>query len=214
MQKLINQTQEFLYDVLSQSEYDQHEIDYRYEHSLRVANIGLDLAVKEKANKKVVVLGCLLHDLGKFESEKGIDHGRVSAELAKPYLKTLNLSEKEITDICFSIATHVDGKAGYEYEDIIEAKIVTDADNIDRFSSSKILQTRLWDLNEVPKTTDEKMVSIQTLIKKLEGYTVKDRLETSSGNHLFKEKLDLQLHFYSSLLRDLKMTTTPKWLFD
>lgn len=214
MQKLINQTQEFLLGVLSQSEYDQHEIDYRYEHSLRVANIGLDLAVKEKANKKVVVLGCLLHDLGKFESEKGIDHGRVSAELAKPYLKTLNLSDKEITDICFSIATHVDGKAGYEYEDIIEAKIVTDADNIDRFSSSKILQTKLWELKDDPKSKTEKIEDLQNHINKLEGFLVRDRLETPSGNCLFKDKVDMQLQFYSSLILDLKITTTPQWSFD
>jgi len=214
MQKLINQTQEFLYDVLNQSEYDQHEIDYRYEHSLRVANIGLDLAVKEKANKKVVVLGCLLHDLGKFESEKSIDHGRVSAELAKPYLKTLNLSEKEIADICFSIATHVDGEAGYEYEDIIEAKVVTDADNIDRFSSSKILQVKLWELKDAPKSKMEKIQELQNLIKQLEEYLVRDRLETPSGNCLFKDKVDMQLHFYSSLILDLKITTTPQWSFD
>jgi len=214
MQKLINQTQEFLYDVLSQSEYDQHEIDYRYEHSLRVANIGLDLAIKEKANKKVVVLGCLLHDLGKFESEKSIDHGRVSAELAKPYLKTLNLSEKEIADICFSIATHVDGEAGYEYEDIIEAKVVTDADNIDRFSSSKILQVKLWELKDAPKSKMEKIQELQNLIKQLEEYLVRDRLETPSGNCLFKDKVDMQLHFYSSLILDLKITTTPQWSFD
>ncbi|WP_240842696.1 hypothetical protein [Acidaminobacter sp. JC074] len=54
MQDMINQTQKYLYEFLDQSDYDREEIDYRYEHSLRVANIGMDLAEKEKADKKAM----------------------------------------------------------------------------------------------------------------------------------------------------------------
>lgn len=70
MQQLIKQTKDFLYDYLSQSKECAENIEYRYEHSLRVANIGLKLAVSENANQKVVVLASLLHDLCKFDCEK------------------------------------------------------------------------------------------------------------------------------------------------
>ncbi len=214
MQAIIKKTLDHLHEFLNRAEYEQHEIDYRYEHSLRVANIGLDLAVKENANKKVAVIGCILHDLGKFESLKGIDHGRVSAELAKSFLSTLELTQKEIDDICYSIATHVDGKAGFEYEDIIEAKIVTDADNIDRFSSSKILQSKLWELKDEKISVQEKIETLEARIEKFKDYSNKSTMETKTGNILFKEKLELNILFYSSLIQDLEKTREPIWNFE
>jgi len=211
MQEMIRATQNYLYEFLNQAEFDQHEIDYRYEHSLRVANIGLELAEHENANKKVVVMGCLLHDLGKFECEKNIEHGRLSAEFAKSFLQTLKLSEKEIADICYSIASHVDGKAGYEYDDIIEAKVVTDADNIDRYSSSKILQAKLWAIRDGKQSVTKEIGYLESRIEKMKSILDMNVLETKSGNKIFKDKLKLNIHFYGSLVEDLKITKEPKW---
>ena len=55
-----------------------------------------------------------------------------------------SITSKEVDDICYAIAVHVDGQSGYAYPDILEAKIVKDADCIDRFSSSKIKQRLIW----------------------------------------------------------------------
>lgn len=208
MNHLINETKDFLYSYLNQADYEQVEIDYRYEHSLRVANIGLEIAEKEKANKKVVVLACLLHDVGKFECHNNKDHGRLSAEISRVFLSALNLTEKEISDICYSIAKHVDGKAGYDYDDILEAKVVTDADNVDRYSSSKILQTKLWSL-EVEATIEEHIEYYKERINTFLDYQKKQVLQTSYGNELFNRKLDLNIHFYNSLIEDLKITKIP-----
>ncbi|MCH4890335.1 HD domain-containing protein [Acidaminobacter sp. JC074] len=164
------------------------------------------------ADKKVVVIGCLLHDLGKFECEENVDHGRLSAAFAKPFLQTLDLTEKEIADICFSIASHVDGKAGYEYEDILEAKIVTDADNIDRFSSSKILMSKLWSIRDGKRAPASEVQYLEKRIKRMREMINQDVLETDSGNALFKEKLKLSIHFYHTLIEDLKITHEPVWL--
>ncbi len=59
----------------------------------------------------------------------------------KFFLETLNLSNKQIDDICYAIAVHVDGEAGYSYEETLESKIVTDSDNIDRFGAYRIYQS-------------------------------------------------------------------------
>jgi len=208
---MIKKTKEHLYDFLLKSDFDKSEIKYRYEHSLRVANIGLDLAVKEDANKKVAVIGCLLHDLGKFETEINRDHGRVSAKIARPFLETLDLSEKEINDICYAIATHVDGQAGYDYEPIIEASIVTDADNIDRFSSAKILQTKLWEQYDKDRSIEEQIDFYESRMDVFKKYKENNILETKSGNEVFQNKLDLNITFYTSLLEDLKITKEPVW---
>ena len=142
MESIIDKAQKFLFDHLSESDYDYDEIEYRYEHSLRVANIGLDLSRLENANEKVAVIGCLLHDVGKFDTDDNKEHGRVSAEVARNFLNTLSLSQKEIDDICYAIAVHVDGECGYEYEETLFHK-----ENYDKI--------KLPDINVINVVIDE-----------------------------------------------------------
>ncbi len=127
---------------------------------------------------------------------------------------TLDLSEKEIADICYSIASHVDGKAGYIYDDILEAKIVTDADNIDRYSSSKILQSKLWELKDEKLSVEEKIKNLEKRINRLKEQSKGNILETRTGNQYLKKKLDLNIFFYSSLIEDLRKTKEPVWNLD
>ncbi|MGV8146707.1 MAG: hypothetical protein ACLKAK_09490 [Alkaliphilus sp.] len=48
--------------------------------------MGLSLAELENANKKIIVLGCLLHDVAKFDTDVPVEHGRISAGVARPFL--------------------------------------------------------------------------------------------------------------------------------
>lgn len=209
MKDIIERTQKFLHDHLYGSDFDVIEVKYRYEHSLRVANIGLELSKKENANQKVAVLGCLLHDVGKFDTNENIEHGRVSAEIARKFFETSDLTQKEINDICYAIAVHVDGKCGYEYESTLESKIVTDADNIDRYSSCKIQQRKVWELKEEEKSIEKKINEVEKYLKKLKNYLNLDFLETETGNKWFKEKVEVQIHFYNEYLKELRMTKSP-----
>lgn len=146
--------------------------------------------------------------------KKNADHGRVSALKAKSFLVSLGLSNKEVEDTCYAIAAHVDGESGYPYEDTIEAKIVTDADNIDRFSSSKIHHCKIWCIGEPIKTVEERIQSYSNKIKKLESYLMHDVLETKSGNETFKEKLHFNINFYRRLKEDLLITHEPIMVLD
>lgn len=113
---LINKVNEFLYKHLEESNQDTAAIKYRYEHTLRVTNIGIELSQKEGADEEIVALGCLLHDVGKFDCKNEKDHGRVSAKIAEKFLKEQNLGDNEIKDICYAIAVHVDGEtSGISY---------------------------------------------------------------------------------------------------
>lgn len=209
MNEMIAKTQEFLYNHFLKSGYDQKEIKYRYDHTLRVANIGLELAKSENADLKIIVLGCLLHDVAKFDTDIAVEHGRISARVAKPFLKALNLSKREIGDICYAIAAHVDGKCGYEYEETLEEKIVSDADNIDRFGANRICQQAIWDLNYEEKTIEEKTGDIKNKLEKLNKYYDANVLQTKAGNSRFKEQLRLQIYFYDEYLKELRITKFP-----
>ena len=131
MQAIYDRAIAFLREHLNNSaNIDDNEKWYRFEHSMRVANIAKIIAEREGQDVFVVTLAAILHDVGKFDTESFDDHGRVSADVARPFLKTLNLSQRQEDDIHYCIAFHVDGEAGYEYDPIAEAETVCDADNI------------------------------------------------------------------------------------
>lgn len=218
MREMISKTEKFLYKYLNEANERLskdaerilvEEMKYRYEHSLRVANIGITLAEEEGANKKITVLGCLLHDVGKYDCEKNVDHGRSSAKVARKFLETLNLTRKEIDDICYSIAVHVDGKAGYEYENILEADIVSNADNIDRFDAYRIYQQLSWDFRNGSIPTAEENERISNRIERLQNLYDTFQLETKSGDEWFKENVKYQIEFYKRYLKQLDITTVP-----
>ena len=209
MIKILDRTQKFLHDHLCESGHDHNEVKYRYEHSLRVANIGLELATLENANKKITVLGCLLHDVGKFDTNDNMEHGRISGKVARKFLETLDLSQKEIDDICYAIDMHVDGKSGYEYEETIESKIVSDSDNIERFGAYRIFLRMKWELNDENKSIEQRILEVEGLLLRLNKYYKGNVLETYSGNIKFKERIELQIDFYNKYLDELKMTKLP-----
>lgn len=90
---------EFLRRKFDGSEYfsdKPSEKEYRYEHSVRVANIGKYIAEKEGLDAEAMVVACLLHDIsycGKFkDSEDYRNHGRYSAKLRARFLRSLALN--------------------------------------------------------------------------------------------------------------------------
>ena len=115
-------TAKFLKDELSKMielfPEEKRAIEYRYEHSLRVASIALDIAKKEGLDEDRCYIGALLHDLGysvPYDNPKEyVNHGRIGAKLARPFLESLGYSEEEVNEICYGIAIHVDDKADFE----------------------------------------------------------------------------------------------------
>jgi uncharacterized protein len=188
----------------------QEEKDYRVEHSLRVANIGKYLAEIEGGNMKIVVLGCLLHDVGKFDTEDNMEHGRVSASVAREFLKGTSLNQKEIDDICYTIAAHVDGKCGYDYEETLESKIVSDSDNLDRFGAYRIYQTMTWDKESTEGTIEKRMEAVKRKIQKRIELRDEYDLETKTANEIWKEYLNYQIEYFKRYLKELEITTITK----
>lgn len=103
----------------------------------------------------------------------------------------------------------IDGKCGYEYEETLESKIVSDADNIDRFGAYRIYQRMIWEQNGDKKTIEEKIADVENLLERLDRYYNGNILQTESGNIKFKEQLELQIHFYNKYSNELRMTKLP-----
>lgn len=181
---------------------------YRWQHTLRVTQHGKRLAKEEGADVETVVVACLLHDIAKLSNKaNGLDHGRVGAKIARPFLQELGYAKKDVENICFSIARHVDGKAGFEHPLTLEAQVVSDADKIDRFSNYRILQALEKNIGE---EYDDFIRSVESQLARLDREVKIAFVQTKSGKKAFNEQIALQRAYLERLIVERKMTILPE----
>lgn len=172
----IAKTEAFLKETFARSAYlCAHPADgaYRLEHSYRVANIAKTIAEKEGMDATNAIIAGLLHDIAYCEEmstrEDRLNHGRRSADIARPFLESLGLSYESIQDICYGIAIHVDDQANFQWERTPFCETVGDADNIDRFDAYRIYET-LQSIRFSELSLDEKLAKVTSAMERLERY--------------------------------------------
>jgi uncharacterized protein len=177
--------------------------DYRWQHTMRVTQYGKIIAESEGADLELVLAACLLHDVAWFDtgSENSREHGRLGAEVARIPLKDLAYTVEQIKNICYSIASHVD----VENLETLEAKILSDADNIDRFGPFRILQWCYQDIDDYSRLADK----LRERITRLEQYREENFLLTQTGKQLFTEQLDLQISFFCQFVGEKDLSIMP-----
>ena len=134
------------------NEYDMnnHNIKYRYNHSLRVQKICVALAKMLNLNKEdaeIIKIAGLLHDIGRFEqlkltnsfSDNEFDHAAYGAMILfkEGLIENFNVNPKYYDILEFAILNHNRFKI-MEINDerkIMIAKILRDADKIDIFDA-------------------------------------------------------------------------------
>lgn len=202
-------TKEFLEKKFGESEYfadKKSEKDYRYEHSVRVANIGKIIAEKEGMDSEAMTIACLLHDISyinEFKSrEEARNHGRYSAKIARPFLEEIGMESEIIEEICYGIAIHVDDEADFPGKRTVFAQTVGDADNIDRFDAYRIFENLKWAKYD-EMSLEEKKTHCENMIEKLEKFKNLD-FATETSKSMWIEKLDYQKEFYEKLLNQVK----------
>ena len=183
-----------------------HDPVYRWDHTLRVAQYGQQIARAEAADEEVVIAACLLHDVAHFDPlEDYKDHGREGAQLSRTLLNNLGYSEEQENAICYAVAVHVDGNADFEHAHTLEADIVSDADNIDRFGAFRILQWCAPSMDDFGKLAD----NLRKRVAHLEGYLANNPLETATGQAIFTEQLQRQISFFRTLIDEYDLSHLP-----
>ncbi|MFW9993902.1 MAG: HD domain-containing protein [Candidatus Odinarchaeota archaeon] len=191
----------------SESMPEGYGSNYRWEHTLRVAQYGKQIALAEGADLELVIVACLLHDVSHFEIEGNYkDHGRVSSKIARTFLTSLDYSPEEIANICYSVAVHVDGKADFDHPETLEAKCVSDADNIDRFGVLRIVKRISEDLNDYERLIE----TGKDAIKRYQKYIDDRVLETNTGNIFFRIQLERFIKFWKELIEESHLTKLAK----
>lgn len=183
---------------------------YRYTHTLRVAQIGREIAQSEGLDAEMVVLSCLLHDVGYVDckcQQDFEDHGRLSAQIAEAFLLSEGYDPVKTESICYGIRVHTqEEEARIRKANALE-ETVSDADNIDRFDSYrlyKMLQADALDRHscrenaELAGKREERVRFLRSL-----------PFATATARKLWNEKLDLWEAFYGQL--KVQMETTLLW---
>lgn len=178
--------------------------EYRWKHTLRVAQFGKVIAENEAADVELIVAACLLHDVAWFDTsaDNSREHGRIGGEKSRPVLEKLGYTPQQIVNICYSIASHVDE----DNPGTLEAKIVSDADNVDRFGPYRILQWCFSDIDDYEKLADK----LVERIHRLEHYREENPLFTPTGQQLFAEQLNLQIRFFSEFVGEKELSVMPR----
>lgn len=206
-------TAKFLKDELSKMielfPEEKRAIEYRYEHSLRVASIALDIAKKEGLDEDRCYIGALLHDLGysvPYDNPKEyVNHGRIGAKLARPFLESLGYSEEEVNEICYGIAIHVDDKADFEGKRTALAVTIGDADNIDRYDAFRIYDRLTW-IDYKNLSLEKQKEHVDTVLSSLNKY-LDYECATRTATLMWKEKISFQLEFYNRLKKQIENST-------
>ena len=206
--EMIAKTEAFLKQKFDSAIYLNQHPDakaYRLEHSYRVANIAREIAQAEGFDETELVIACLLHDVSYCEEfgETGwAEHGRRSAQIARPLLAELGLAEARIHDICYGIAIHVDDQADFSGERTPFALSVGDADNIDRFDVYRIHETLSFD-GFLGMEFAQKLEYCKKRLVRL--HEIMDLpMGTKTAEALWRSRLSFYLSFYEKLVRQLE----------
>ena len=181
------------------------EQNYRLEHSYRVANIAKTIAKREGFDVTHAVIAGLLHDIAYCEEmttrEDWQNHGRCSAAIARPFLKSLGMPSDAVNDILNGIAIHVDDQADFEWRRSPFCETVGDADNIDRFDAYRIYETlQSQHFSELPLA--EKREKVESVLEKLNRLRSM-KFGTTTACEIWAQRTEYYSSFYQKLRRQL-----------
>lgn len=180
---------------------------YRYTHTLRVAEIGRKIARAEGMDEEMLVLGCLLHDIGYVACKKHTDyadHGLQSAQIARQFLLEQGYDPEKTESICYGIRIHTQPEEEMARPATTLELSVQDADNIDRFDAWRFSRNLYWD--GLDKLTVRQMKDLaQRRVSRMEELRSLF-VATAAARAMLEEKLQLWTDFYSRLERQMDLT--------
>ena len=212
-QEIIKKAADFLQTELRKTvgftDRTERMVEYRIEHSFRVAGIAREIAKAEGFDEERMYVAALLHDIGykvQYESAKDASrHGKVGAEIARPFFKELGYTDAEVEEMCYGIAIHVDDTSDFSGTRTPFALTVGDADNIDRFDAYRIYEgLHFMNFKELPLA--EQIAFADKTIDKLKRFR-EYPYGTKTADKMWHEKIDFQLEFFNRLKNQLESSS-------
>lgn len=204
----IEKTKKFLLQQFQACGADEVVWRYRYEHTLRVAAIGRTIAVQEGFDPETLELACLLHDVGYVRCKTPEDyehHGKLSAEIARQFLQTLDLEPEKLESICYAILVHTEEECDHPRPCTPMEATVADADNIDRFDALRMADTLTY-FDLMKKRPKEIAEICGRQIARYEKY-LDIPFATHTATALWRDRLGFQLEYFRRLKTQMELCT-------
>jgi len=185
--------------------YGWPHVERVYRLSMHISKLegeqGLDLDALKAA--------ALLHDIAKplHERNRGVDHGKIGAEMAENFLKSLGFGEEKTKIVYNAIRAHNKG----EKPRSLEAKILCDADFLDKLGAVGIATVFIKacltkrTIEEVVEMFTKESAETSNVDKHLRWLKEKPRLYTKTGRRLAKRRSKLAHLFFKELEDELKL---------
>lgn len=209
MRERIKQVSQFVHDYLMETgkdfENEPWGPKYRWEHTLRVAHWSWILAKEEKADTEKNVIAALFHDVSHFASKDYRKHGEKSAEIARDFMLKAGFPKDFAEDVSYAVKSHV----GERNPKTVQAKILQDADTLDRFGHFRILLFgKTADLSNLEKVKTEIQSFLEYLTKIERGEF--GPMWTEMGKEKVEEIINVYKAVYSGILSEIENTKTPE----
>ena len=185
---------------------------YGWPHVERVYHLSIlisKLEGKEGLDLDALKAAALLHDIAKpfQERNRGIDHGKIGAEMAENFLKSLGFGEDKTKIVYNAIRAHNKGEKPLS----MEAKILCDADFLDKLGAVGIATVFIKAC--LTKRTIEEVAEMFSRESKENSYVGKHvrwlkerpRLYTKTGRRLAKRRSKIAPLFFRELEDELKL---------
>ena len=204
---LIEKTRDFVATFL-EGEPSSHDMS----HINRVEALCLEIQKEEGGDLLVLQLAALLHDVGVIkEHEEGGDHALYSADIASEFLSKAGLGKEVIEAVTTCIRTHR-FSAG-ESPEILEARILQDADRLDALGAVGIFRAvlsmgalrMLKHTTGIDKGSSKRTVYIEDPIEGFNEYmqykpfTIPEKLNTDTAKRLAEERLKIMRIYLKAL---------------
>lgn len=113
-----------------------------FDHTGRVVRLCERIGAREGADMAVLIPAALFHDIARpLEEETGVPHEEEGARIAAAYLRSVRCPEDRIAAIVHAIRAHR-YSTGIAPE-TLEARVLSDADNLDAMGAVGIARTFL-----------------------------------------------------------------------
>lgn len=182
------------------------DLAYRWEHSLRVAEIGAEIARAEGMDVEAMTVACLLHDVAYSQTwpddYQWVNHGRDGARIARPFVETLGFSPEVVEDVCYGIAIHVDDRADFPGERTVFALTVGDADNVDRFGPFRVYEL-LWRKGFYDMPLESRIEWLSGVPGSLNRCAAIE-MATPTAQEMWLDRIGFQRDFYTRLLDQMR----------
>ncbi|WP_292366718.1 MULTISPECIES: HD domain-containing protein [unclassified Methanoculleus] len=111
-----------------------------FDHTERVVRLCEHLGAHEGADMRILIPAALFHDIARpYEEETGVPHEEEGARMAESYLRSIRYPKDRIAAITHAIRAHR-YSSGIAPE-TLEARILSDADNLDAMGAVGIART-------------------------------------------------------------------------